>query len=70
MTFWKELYLDAYYSKIYSLEYLKEKLKTLKDQEKQWKKHPDYSSYKKSVNGLIAAINHIENELKGGETIC
>lgn len=60
MTFWKEWFLDAYYNKVYSLDKLKEKLKALEAVEEDWKNHINYNSYKGSINGLKAAIEHIQ----------
>ena len=60
MTFWKQWFLDAYYNKIYTLEYLKNKLKELENAEDLWKGSSDYNSYVGSIRGLKAAIEHIQ----------
>lgn len=60
MTFWKQWFLDAYYNKVYSLDKLKEKLKSLEEVEEDWKNHINYNSYLGSIRGLKAAIEHIQ----------
>lgn len=60
MTFWKQWFLDAYYNKVYSLEKLKEKLKSLEAVEEDWRNHINYNSYLGSIKGLKAAIEHIQ----------